>query len=154
MISVEVSASVYPTEDAEKVSLAISNMFKGIEIEAVEVSADPSGPASRLFGRGGIELLTTLHRLFREEGIIDSVRNKAFGKGLSKDGTASHFLLNKQVAFVGVASIPAEEEPLGSIEVNIRADSPAEMERLFEWILPPTEDGKPISEVGMDYVEG
>jgi predicted RNA binding protein with dsRBD fold (UPF0201 family) len=62
-------------------------------------------------------------------------------------------LLNKQAAFVGIPSVPAEEEPLGSIEVTIRADSSEEMERLFEWLLPLTEEGVPVVEVGMDYVE-
>ena len=62
-------------------------------------------------------------------------------------------MLNKQAAFVGVPSVPAEKEPLGSIEVDIITDSSEEMERLFEWLLPLTEEGIPVVEVGMDYVE-
>jgi predicted RNA binding protein with dsRBD fold (UPF0201 family) len=62
-------------------------------------------------------------------------------------------MLNKQTAFVGVPSIPAQKEPLGSIEIFIRADSTEEMARLFEWLLPLTEEGKPLVEVEMDYVE-
>ncbi|MDD3043619.1 MAG: RNA-binding domain-containing protein [Methanosarcinaceae archaeon] len=177
MIHIEVSASVYPTEDPEKVSRAISRMFEGIEINISEVSgvseisevfetsevsetAGPAGsgqgtgPVFRLTGEGGIELLNTLHRIFREESIIDSVRKKAFNKGLSMDGRSVRFLLDKQVAFVGFASFPPEEKPLDSIEVHITAGSFPEMERLSEWLLPLTEDGKPIIEVGMDYVEG
>ncbi len=166
MIHVEVSAAVYPTEDPEKVAMAISELFSGIEIE--EITPEPgkseetgksepgeagSLPSFYLSGQGGLELLFTLHGLIRREAIIDSMRNKAFNKGLSSDGLSLSFLLNKQAAFVGFPSVPAEEEPLGSIEVSIRADSPAEMERLFEWLLPLTEDGKPVVEVGMDYVE-
>lgn len=168
MIHVEVSAAVYPTEDPEKVAVAISELFSGIEIEEITPEAEEAGESEAeksksgktgsiapfyLSGQGGLELLFTLHGLIRREAIIDSMRNKAFNKGLSSDGLSLSFLLNKQAAFVGFPSVPAEEEPLGSIEVSIRADSPAEMERLFEWLLPLTEDGKPVVEVGMDYVE-
>jgi predicted RNA binding protein with dsRBD fold (UPF0201 family) len=102
---------------------------------------------------GGLDLLFTLHGLVRRAEIIDSIRNKAFNKGLSREGLSVRFLLNKQAAFVGVASVPAEEGSLGSIEVVIRADSSEEMERLFEWLLPLTEEGVPVVEVGIDYVE-
>ena len=94
-----------------------------------------------------------MYGLIRREEIIDSIRNKAFGKGLSRDRLSVRFLLNKQAAFVGIPSIPAQEEPIGSIEVFIRADSQEEMERLFEWLLPLTEEGKPVIELDMDYVE-
>ena len=67
--------------------------------------------------------MLTLHGLIRREEIIDSVRNKALNAGLSDEGLSVRFLLNKQAAFVGVPSIPAQEESLGSIEVIIRADS-------------------------------
>jgi uncharacterized protein len=157
MIHVRVSTSVYPTEDLEKVIKAVSSLFTDIELEIESVEAIESetgnSPSFFLSGKGKIDILTTLHGLIRREEIIDSVRNKAFSKGLSSDGLSVRFLLNKQAAFVGIPSVPAQEEPLGSIEVVIRADSQAEMERLFEWLLPLTEEGKPIVEVEMDYVE-
>ncbi|HET8685065.1 MAG TPA: RNA-binding domain-containing protein [Methanosarcina sp.] len=157
MIHIKVSAAVYPTEDLEKVIRAVSSLFTDIELEkeAVEVTGSETGvsPSFFLSGEGGIDILQTLHGLIRREEIIDSVRNKAFGKGLSSDGLSVRFLLNKQAAFVGIPSVPAQEESLGSIEVIIRADSQEEMERLFEWLLPLTEEGKPIVELEMDYVE-
>ena len=157
MISVKVSASVYPTEDPEKVIKAISNLFTGIELQKEDINSIESekgiSPSFHITGGGGLDLLFTLHGLIRREQIIDSIRNKVFNKGLSREGLSVSFLLNKQVAFVGVPSVPAEEEPLGSIEVTIRADSSGEMERLFEWLLPLTEEGVPVIEVGMDYVE-
>jgi predicted RNA binding protein with dsRBD fold (UPF0201 family) len=157
MIHIKVSAAVYPTEDLEKVIRAVSSLFTDIELEkeAVEVTVSETGvsPSFFLSGEGGIDILQTLHGLIRREEIIDSVRNKAFGKGLSSDGLSVRFSLNKQAAFVGIPSVPAQEEPLGSIEVVIRADSQKEMERLFEWLLPLTEEGKPVVEVEMNYVE-
>ncbi len=157
MIHVKVSAAVYPTEDLEKVIKAVSSLFTDIELEkeAIEATESETGssPSFFLSGEGEIDILQTLHRLIRKEEIIDSVRNKAFNKGLSSDGLSVCFSLNKQAAFVGVPSVPAQEEPLGSIEVLIRADSQKEIERLFEWLLPLTEEGKPVVEVEMDYVE-
>ncbi len=157
MIHIKVSTSVYPTEDLEKVIKAVSSLFTDIELEIEPVEATESetgiSPSFFLSGKGKIDILKTLHGLIRREEIIDSVRNKAFSKGLSSDGLSVRFLLNKQAAFVGIPSVPAQEEPLGSIEVVIRADSQAEMERLFEWLLPLTEEGKPIVEVEMGYVE-
>lgn len=157
MIHVKVSAAVYPTENLEKVIKAVSSLFTDIELEkeAIEATESETGsfPSFFLSGEGGIDILQTLHRLIRKEEIIDSVRNKAFNKGLSSDGLSVRFSLNKQAAFVGVPSVPAQEEPFGSIEVLIRADSQKEIERLFEWLLPLTEEGKPVVEVEMDYVE-
>lgn len=157
MIHIKVSAAVYPTEDLEKVVRAVSSLFTDIELEkeAIATTGSETGvsPSFFLSGEGGIDILQTLHGLIRREEIIDSVRNKAFSKGLSRDGLSVRFSLNKQAAFVGIPSVPAQEEPLGSIEVVIRADSQEEMERLFEWLLPLTEEGKPIVEVEMDYVE-
>ncbi|MCQ1536779.1 hypothetical protein FTO70_14080 [Methanosarcina sp. KYL-1] len=157
MIHVEVSAPVYPTEDPEKVAVGISKLFSGIEIERKSLGVAEPGkgpsPSFSLSGHGGLDLLLSLHELIRREAIIDSIRNKVFSKGLSCEGLSVRFFLNKQVAFVGVPSIPAEEGSLGSIEVLIKADSPEELERLIEWLLPLTEDGKPVVEVGMDYVE-
>lgn len=157
MIHVKVSAPVYPTEDPEKVIRAISELFTDIKIEKKDNNSDKlqTGitPSSLLSGEGGIDLLLVLHGLIRREEIIDSVRNKIIGAGLSSDGLSVHFLLNKQAAFVGIPSIPAQEEPLGSIEVDIRAGSQEEMRRLFEWLLPQTENGKPVAEIEMEYVE-
>ncbi|AKB16866.1 MULTISPECIES: RNA-binding domain-containing protein [unclassified Methanosarcina] len=157
MINVKVSAAVYPTEDSEKITKAISVLFTGIELqkEKIEVTETEKGisPSFILTGEGGLDLLFTFHGLIRREKIIDSIRNKVFNKGLSREGLLVRFLLNKQAAFVGVPSVPAKEESLGAIEVIIRADSSEEMERLFEWLLPLTEEGVPVVEVGMDYVE-
>jgi len=156
MIRVKVSTAVHPTEDPEKVERSILALFTGIYIEKKSIEAsetDPGDSSSFLFsGEGGVDLLLTLHRLIRKEKIIDSIRDKVFNKGLSNDNLSIRFLLNKQVAFVGIPSIPVQEEPLGSIEVIISADSPEEMERLIEWLLPVTENGIPVNEIGTEYV--
>lgn len=157
MIHVKVSAPVYPTEDSEKVIMAISAMFTDMKIEKEDIRDSKPykgvSPSLLLSGKGGINLLLTLYELIRREEIIDSMRNKALNAGLSADGCSVRFLLNKQAAFVGVPSIPAQDEPLGSIEVIIWANSQEEMKRFFEWLLPLTEEGRPIAEVDIKYVE-
>jgi hypothetical protein len=157
MIHVKVSAIVYPTEDPEKVIRAISALFTDIplEKETSEIIEPGLGYSQSFFvsGEGGLDLLLTLHGLIRREKIIDSIRNKVFSKNLSSDSLSVRFLLNKQAAFVGVLSVSAQKESLGSIEIVIMAESQKEMERLLEWLLPITEGGIPIVEVEMDYVE-
>ena len=157
MIHVKVSAVVYPTEDPEKVIRAISTLFTDIVLEkkTIETIESGLGDSHSLFvsGEGGLDLLLTLHGLIRREEIIDSIRNKVFSKNLSSDSLSVSFLLNKQAAFVGVPSISAQKESLGSIEIVIMAESQKEMKRLLEWLLPITEGGIPIVEVEMDYVE-
>jgi predicted RNA binding protein with dsRBD fold (UPF0201 family) len=157
MIRVKVSSPVYPTENPEKVVKAISALFIDIKIEKNTIdNVEPEtgiSPSFVVSGEGGLDILLTLHGLIRREEIIDSIRNKVFSKGLSSDGLSIRFLLNKQAAFVGIPSIPPQEETLGSIEVVIRADSRQEIERLIEWLLPLTEEGKPVVEVEMEYVE-
>jgi predicted RNA binding protein with dsRBD fold (UPF0201 family) len=157
MIRVNVSSPVYPTENPEKVIRAISALFSDLKIEKSTIeNVEPEKGVSPSFvasGEGGLNILQTLHGLIRREEIIDSIRDKVFSKGLSSDGLSIRFLLNKQAAFVGVPSIPAQEETLGSIEVIITADSRQEIERLIEWLLPLTEEGKPVVEVEMEYVE-
>jgi predicted RNA binding protein with dsRBD fold (UPF0201 family) len=157
MIRVNVSSPIYPTENPEKVIRAISALFSDLKIEKNTIeNVEPEKGVSPSFvasGEGGLNILQTLHGLIRREEIIDSIRDKVFSKGLSSDGLSIRFLLNKQAAFVGVPSIPAQEETLGSIEVIITADSRQEIERLIEWLLPLTEEGKPVVEVEMEYVE-
>ena len=68
-------------------------------------------------------------------------------------GFLSAFFSTNRLLLLGFPVFLLREESLGSIEVVIRADSQEEMERLFEWLLPLTEEGKPVVEVEMDYVE-
>ena len=71
----------------KKLSKQFQSLFTGIilEKEAIEATEPETevSPSFFLSGEGGIDLLLTLHGLIRREEIIDSIRNKAFGKGLS-----------------------------------------------------------------------
>ena len=146
MIEVEVSAIVNPTEDTERVTLAISNMFKRLETDL-----DQSMPKPRVVGHGYLESLFTMHELLRQERLLDTARTQ-LNKGHSIDGLSTDFMLNKQVATVNRLNFPATEEPLGSIHVTINANSGEELDRLIDWLAPQTEDGEPLIELDVNDI--
>lgn len=146
MIKVTVSADVYSTENEDKVRDAVSNIFPNIDLEIEEF-----GKLQRLTGKGNISSLETLHYLIREEEIIDTSRTR-LNVGMDEEGKFTYFIISKQVATVGRLNYPARDEPLGSIKFFIDADSADEMERLLEWLTPPTEDGVPEFEMKMSEV--
>ncbi len=141
MIEVEVSAIINPTEDTERVALAILNMFKGLETDLDESMAKP-----RVFGHGDLESLFTMHGLLRQERLLDTAHTQ-LNKGHSIDGLSTNFMLNKQVATVNRLNFPAIEEPLGSIYVTINASSGEELDRVIDWLAPQTENGEPLIEL-------
>ncbi len=147
MIRVIVSAKVNPTEEGVKVSGAINNIFPNIKLEEEKLSEH----SSRFSGEGDKFSLTQMHYLIREEEIIDTART-ALRIGLSEDDTYTSFIISKQVATVGHLNYPAQEEALGSINIEIFADSGREMQRLFDWLTPPTENGIPEFEINIDSV--
>jgi predicted RNA binding protein with dsRBD fold (UPF0201 family) len=133
MIELTFSAPVMPTERPEKVASALENLFPGIELVASE---------NRIEGRGGAENLSTLRRLLREQRILDTARSVMLQGPI---GDAVQFRLNKQAATVSRINFPPEEEPLGSIHVQIRGP-----ETLIDWIAPRTSEGKPIEEIDLE----
>jgi len=137
MIELSASVSIRPTESPEKVAGALKMLFPGIELVACE---------DRIEGRGDAKSLLTFHRLLREQRILDTARSVMLH---GRVGDSIQFRLNKQVATVGKVSFPPEEEPLGSIHVQIRGP-----ETLIDWLAPETSEGKPIEEIGLevDYV--
>lgn len=146
MIEVEVSAIVNPTEDTERVALAISNMFKGLETDLDQSMSKP-----RIVGHGDIKSLFTIYELLRQERQLDTARTQ-LNKGHSIDDLSTEFMLNKQVATVNRLNFPAIEEPLGSIHVTITTSSEDELERFKDWLAPKTEDGVPLIELDVDDI--
>jgi predicted RNA binding protein with dsRBD fold (UPF0201 family) len=133
MIEVSLRAAVRPTESPEKVAGALVTLFPGIEVDA---------EGGWICGRGGAASLVTFHRLLREQRILDTARSVML-QGLV--GDAVQFRLNKQAATVGRINFPPEEEPLGSIHVEIRGGP-----SLIDWLAPRTVDGKPIEEIELE----
>ncbi|MCL7415850.1 MAG: hypothetical protein M8349_07315 [ANME-2 cluster archaeon] len=138
MIEVEVSAQVHPTEDESRVHSAIEKIFPGLEYQ----SEERDGMTLRLVGRGGKDRLGSLHELLRSRKILDAARTN-----IHIEGNIVTFILNKQAATAGIVSFPADDEPLGSIWVEIRTNDDAVAQRIVDWLAPPTEHGLPLFEI-------
>ena len=127
-LAVHIEVEVNPTEDLEKVKLAVENIFGAVTFEV----------ESRRWGQlliaetTGTEGLTKLYNLLRREQIRAAAR-KVFFSGMSEKSVT--FYLNKQVAYAGHISFCQQtaESPLGPINVQIRCSNPRE---LIEWLTP------------------
>lgn len=129
-VEVHVEVEVNPTEDLEKVKMAVENIFGSVEFEVKNQRL-----GSLLIAKAkGINGLTKLYNLLRRERIRDAARGVLFDE-LSEKSIV--FYLNKQVAYAGHVSFsrPVAESPLGPIKVQIRCDNPRE---LIEWLAPKT----------------
>jgi uncharacterized protein len=135
-IEVTICSSVRPTERVELVVSAIENIFPGL---IMDIRAD------RIEAYNGPGSLKTLHELLRRQKILDTARSVML-RGLVGDVT--RFQLSKQAALMGFVSIPPEEEPLGSLHVQITGG-----ERVINWLAPETENGVPIREIDLVELE-
>jgi len=134
-IEVAICSAVRPTERVEKVVSAIENIFPGL---IMDIRAD------RIEAYNGPESLKTLHRLLREQRILDTAR-KVLLRGMV--GSATSFQISKQAALMGVVSFPPEEEALGSLHVQISGSK-----SVIDWLTPETENGVPIKEIELNEI--
>lgn len=127
MDEIEVQAHIQPTEDMEKVMLAIENIF-GTTLER-EVCREGAVLKCKAKDR---ENLVRLRTILQRERIRDAAR-KVFLAGLR--GNTITFFLNKQVAYAGHVSFCEEsaESSLGPIRVKINTENPL---KLVDWIAP------------------
>jgi predicted RNA binding protein with dsRBD fold (UPF0201 family) len=138
VIATEISlfARIRPTEDCRRVAKAVDNIFPGLRIV---ISGD------RLEAAGDAEALTNFHRLLRQQRILDTARATMLQNRL---GNAVQFRLGKQAAFAGRVNFPFDEEPLGSLHVQIAGGA-----KMIDWLAPATEDGVPIREITLAEAE-
>jgi len=136
-IVVHVEVEVNPTEDLEKVKLAVESIFGAVKFE-VESRAWGQLLIAETTGTGG---LTKMYNLLRREQIRAAAR-KVFFSGMTEKSVS--FYLNKQVAYAGHISFSQQtaESPLGPLNVQIRCSNPQE---LIEWLTPKTTQRKPPS---------
>jgi predicted RNA binding protein with dsRBD fold (UPF0201 family) len=125
-ITTVIETEINPTEDAEKVRLAIENIFGAVEFQ-VRTGKYGDMLVAETKGREG---LAKFYNLLRREHIRDAARSVLF-RGI--DGKSITFCLNKQVAYVEHISFsePTGESPLGPIKVKITCDNPKE---LIDWL--------------------
>ena len=135
-IEVAICSAVRPTERVEKVVLAIEKIFPGL---IMDIRAD------RIEAYNGPESLKTLHRLLREQRILDTAR-KVLLRGMVSSSTS--FQISKQAALMGAVSFPPEEEALGSLHVQISGGK-----GIIDWLAPETENGVPIKEIELNEIQ-
>ncbi len=131
-IEFSVCSLIRATERVDRVVSAVENVFPGL---IMDIRSD------KIEAYGGPDGLQTLHELFRRQRILDSAR-RVMRQGLS--GETISFQLSKQAAFMGFVSFPPEEEPLGSIHVQIKGG-----ESVIDWLAPQTRDGVPVNEINL-----
>ncbi|MEM2564847.1 MAG: RNA-binding domain-containing protein [Candidatus Bathyarchaeia archaeon] len=129
-VEVRVEVEVNPTEDENKVRVAVQRVLGDISLELIEENEH-----KRFVGKAkGLEALTKFYDLLRRERILDAARTVLL-KGVQERKII--FYLNKQVAYVGHISFsqPYGESPLGPIRVEIECDEP---QNLIDWLTPKT----------------
>jgi len=136
-IEVTVYSAVQPTERVDRVVLAIENIFPGL---IMDIRTD------RINAYNGPQSLIRLQRLLRSQKILDAARSVLQG-GIR--GNVIQFQLSKQAAYMGMVSFPPQEEPLGSLHIQVLA---TEGERIIDWLAPVTENGVAVEEI--DLFEG
>jgi predicted RNA binding protein with dsRBD fold (UPF0201 family) len=128
-LQVRVETPLNPTEDPDKVSRAVHNLFPNANLHETrtdERHAKLEGTMSSL------EDLDNLKTILRQEVIRDAARRILLQ---SVSGSTIVVYLNKQAAFAGKASFCEryDESPLGPITLTITAENPAE---LVDWLAP------------------
>jgi len=125
MVDLVARASIFPTEDLERVSRALLNLFPEAVVTASEGLVEVrTGDLSRF------------KQLIRNHKILDSTRAVML-RGI--DGQTITFQLNKQAAFVGKISFAEGKVPMGHIYVQIEVTDPA---ALIDDVAPSTVDGE------------
>lgn len=133
-----VETPLNPTEDADRVSRAVRNLFPNSTLTTAKVGARRSKMHATMTR---LEDLDNLRSLLRQEAIRDAAR-RVLLQSVSGSSIVVH--LNKQAAFAGKASFCEryDESPLGPITLTITTDSP---EQVIDW-LAPSSRGKLPSE--------
>lgn len=149
MIRVKINASVYPTEDPDRVMAALKNMFSFEEsqvhretrVETVQLKIDMMVRYNVEVTRLVLEFdskdcLEPLKRMFKDEHIEECARSVLYSSKHGVDGHAFRlsFRVHKQAALMGkVHFSELHESPLGPINVDITT---AEPDTFIDWIAP------------------
>ncbi|GBE55617.1 MAG TPA: hypothetical protein ENH28_05415 [Euryarchaeota archaeon] len=130
-MKVSLKAVIYPTENSEKVSEAVKNIFPDLRLE-VEKREGYSIIKGKAEERKALE---KLYKMLRKEKILDTARNTLMKV---KQEDKVFFLINKQAAYVGRLNLSAES-PLGAIEVEIEDGN---IDAFIDWLAPETFEGR------------
>ena len=127
-VALKIEVEIKPTEDPEKVKIAVKNLF---ELSSMELILHQKGSLFKV-KTVGKEGLTKFYMLLRQERILTAAR-RVLINGVSDRNIIFH--LNKQAAYMMCISFceSISESPLGPIRVEIECDNP---KALIDWLVP------------------
>ena len=112
--TIQIFCQINPSEDPEKVKLAVNNIFPDIELEISETEI--SGKTNN------ISNLSQISKSIHEKNIKNTYQRILKN---NNDGESTWFYLNKQAAFVNTVALCSEanESSLGPIKVILRSNN-------------------------------
>ena len=111
--TIQIFCEVNPSEDPQKVKLAVNNVFPDIELEVSD---------SNVTGKtNDIQILSQISKSIHEKNTKNTYQ-RILKK--NNDGDSTWFYLNKQAAFVNTVALCSEanESSLGPIKVILRSN--------------------------------
>ena len=120
--TIQVFCQINPSEDPEKVKLAVNNIFPDIKLETfdTEITGKPNN----------FSVLSQISKSIHEKNIKNTYQRILKN---NNDGESTWFYLNKQAAFVNTVALCSEanESSLGPIKVILRSN---DIEQVIESI--------------------
>ena len=120
--TIQVFCQINPSEDPEKVKLAVNNIFPDMELEISE---------TQIIGKtNNFSILSPISKSIHEKNIKNTYQRILKN---NNDGDSTWFYLNKQAAFVNTVALCSEanESSLGPIKVIFRSN---DIEQVIESI--------------------
>ncbi|MDC0159820.1 hypothetical protein OAJ55_03930 [Candidatus Nitrosopelagicus sp.] len=120
--TIQVFCQINPSEDPQKVKLAVNNVFPDMELETSD---------TQITGKtNNFSVLSTISKSIHEKNIKNTYQRILKN---NNDGESTWFYLNKQAAFVDTVALCSEanESSLGPIKVILRSN---DMEQVIESI--------------------
>jgi predicted RNA binding protein with dsRBD fold (UPF0201 family) len=120
-MDVRIVARVGPTEDMDKVTAAIRNLFP-------RASVEPQEPSERTLLVATTTSLDRFKTLLEKQKIRDTARAILHA---ARQGDHLSFTLHKQAAYSGIVNFATVDHPLGHLEVTVRDDN---IEEFITWL--------------------
>ena len=120
--TIQIFCQINPSEDPEKVKLAINNIFPEMELEVSD---------TQIVGKtNNFSVLSPISKSIHEKNIKNTYQRILKN---NNDGDSTWFYLNKQAAFVNSVALCSEanESSLGPIKVVLRSN---DIEQVIESI--------------------
>jgi len=132
--SVEVEATVFPTEDVARVLRALKNILPESEVQ----EAERVGLLKLVARSSDIVSLNRFRDMLAKQRIRLAAKAALLG-GISSEGVRIE--LNKQAAYANrVSFADPDDSPLGTITLRIRSPNP---EQVIEWLTGERQEIRP-----------